>query len=146
MRRISASGLRFALLVYGLVNSRRQIRAFLELLASPRFKRRTVLGLRFALLVYDLVNSRRQIRAFLELLASTRFTAAYCISFTTKLTTRTYEKTLRLDAGSACLYGCVVYQFHDETAYKHARKDTKTACKLSLLKTSPKWGALCLTN
>jgi hypothetical protein len=37
MRRISASGLRFALLVYVYVHFRRQSRAFLELLASLRF-------------------------------------------------------------------------------------------------------------
>ena len=37
MRRISTSGLRFALLVYVYVHSRRQSHAFLELLASPSF-------------------------------------------------------------------------------------------------------------
>ena len=42
MRRISASGLRFPLLVYVSVHSRREIRAFLELLVSIRFKLRTV--------------------------------------------------------------------------------------------------------
>ena len=37
MRRNTSSGLRFALLVYVYVHSRRQSRAFLVLLASPRF-------------------------------------------------------------------------------------------------------------
>ena len=77
MLRISSSSLRFVLLVYVYVHSRRQSRTFLELLASTHrnvgayILRISSSGLRFVLLVYVYVHSRRQSRTFLELLAST---------------------------------------------------------------------------
>ena len=76
MRRISASCLRFVLVVYVYVHSLQQIRTLLELLASLRLRRVALTSLRLVLLVsmhYD------GLRAVSNLLTSPRLARIYAL-------------------------------------------------------------------